>query len=226
MPVPIRRPRRHSPASVGWQRTASARYLATVDVVLAALGGAGLPGDTSHHLKAGIDPASADWPTELLARCTSTAPQCPTWSTRVSRSAPCCLRSPLNSACRRRALVSGMTDGCTAQIAAGAVRPGDTVGVLGTTLVLKAVADSSVADPSGAVYSHYAPDGRWWAGGASNAGAGVLAVEFPDCDLARMDHEAEWHGPARALRYPLAGIGERFPVDRPGPARLPGRRRR
>ncbi len=205
-------------ARIGWlaAHQPSARYLATVDVVLAALGGAGLPGDTSHHLKAGIDPAAAGWPTELLA------------SLHIDRAAVPDLVHPgvavgtvLPAVAAELglppdvALVSGMTDGCTAQIAAGAVRPGDTVGVLGTTLVLKAVADRPVADPSGAVYSHYAPDGRWWAGGASNAGAGVLAVEYGVTDLAKFDHAAELHGPARSLRYPLAGIGERFPVADP-----------
>ena len=205
-------------ARIGWLAThrPAPRYLATVDVASAALGGSDLPGDTSHHLKAGIDPVAATWPAELLA------------ALQIDRSALPDLVHPgvvvgavLPAVAGELglppgvALVSGMTDGCTAQIAAGSVRPGDTVGVLGTTLVLKAVADTAIADPGGAVYSHYAPDGRWWAGGASNAGAGVLTAEYPDADLARLDHAADLHGPARGLRYPLAGAGERFPVADP-----------
>jgi xylulokinase len=205
-------------ARIGWlgAHRPAARYLATVDVVLAGLGGPGLPGDTSHHLKSGIDPAAATWPADLLAALHIDPAAVPDLvhpgvsigAVRPAVAAELALPAGVT-------LVSGMTDGCTGQIAAGAVRPGDTVGVLGTTLVLKAVTDRAVADPSGAVYSHYAPDGRWWAGGASNAGAGVLAAEYGDADLARLDHAAELHGPAHALRYPLAGNGERFPIADP-----------
>ena len=206
-------------ARIGWlaAHRPAARYLATVDVVLAALGGPDLPGDTSHHLKAGIDPAGAGWPADLLAALhidRASVPDLVHPGVSIGT-----VRGPVATELTMPtgvALVSGMTDGCTAQIAAGAVRPGDTVGVLGTTLVLKAVTESRVADPGGAVYSHYGPDGRWWAGGASNAGAGLLTAEYGPMDLAGLDHAAELHGPARSLRYPLAGIGERFPVADPG----------
>jgi xylulokinase len=108
-------------------------------------------------------------------------------------------------------IVAGMTDGCTAQIAAGAVHDGDTMGVLGTTLVLKAVSETSVESADGAVYSHLAPDGRYWAGGASNAGAGILAVEFAGEDLAALDRRVA-DTVAGYVRYPLSVAGERFPV--------------
>ena len=104
-----------------------------------------------------------------------------------------------------------MTDGCTAQIAAGAVHDGDTMGVLGTTLVLKAVSETPVESADGAVYSHLAPDGRYWAGGASNAGAGILAVEFAGEDLAALDRQVA-DTVAGYVRYPLSVAGERFPV--------------
>ena len=108
------------------------------------------------------------------------------------------------------AIVAGMTDGCTAQLAAGAVYDGDTMGVLGTTLVLKAVSQTPIESADGAVYSHLAPDGRYWAGGASNAGAGVLEAEFPGEDLAALDQRVA-DTVAGYVRYPLVA-GERFPV--------------
>jgi sugar (pentulose or hexulose) kinase len=115
-------------------------------------------------------------------------------------------------------LVLGMTDGCTGQIAAGAVTAGASVGVLGTTLVLKAVAERRVDTADGAVYSHRAPGGAWWPGGASNTGAGALAALFPDRDLAALDDAAGRHGPASVVRYPLVRAGERFPFARPDAA--------
>jgi len=111
-------------------------------------------------------------------------------------------------------LVAGMTDGCTAQIAAGAVRPGDTVGVLGTTLVIKAVSEHSVSGFGGAVYSHYGPDGLFWPGGASNVGARLVREEFGGHDLDQLERLGAARGPADAVRYPLPGTGERFPFSR------------
>ena len=109
-------------------------------------------------------------------------------------------------------IVAGMTDGCTAQLAAGAVHDGDTMGVLGTTLVLKAVTGTPIESADGAVYSHLAPDGRYWAGGASNSGAGALATEFAGADLAGMDKQVT-DTVASYVRYPLSVAGERFPVS-------------
>ena len=71
-------------------------------------------------------------------------------------------------------VVAGMTDGCAAQIGAGAVAPGTWNAVLGTTLVLKGVTEDLLHDPTGTVYCHRGPQGGWWLpGGASSTGAGV-----------------------------------------------------
>jgi sugar (pentulose or hexulose) kinase len=109
----------------------------------------------------------------------------------------------------------GMTDGCAAQLAAGADLPGSFVSVVGSTLVLKGASDSLVADPAGAVYSHRHPGGWWLPGGASNVGAAALPAAFPDRDLAALDQAAAAHGPAGAVGYPLVGEGERFPFVAP-----------
>jgi sugar (pentulose or hexulose) kinase len=108
-------------------------------------------------------------------------------------------------------IVAGMTDGCAAQIAAGALTPGSWNAVLGTTLVLKGVSATRHTVESGAVYSHRAPfDLGWFPGGASSTGAGALTALLPGRDLegltARFDADA-----APPIAYPLVGRGERFP---------------
>ncbi|SDG51291.1 Sugar (pentulose or hexulose) kinase [Klenkia brasiliensis] len=186
--------------------TPGARYLHTPDVVVADLTGV-LVTDTSHALKAGTDPAARRWPQPLADRLGAALPDLvhpgtPVGTVRDAVAAE--LGLP-----RGVVVVAGMTDGCTAQIAAGAVAPGQTIGVLGTTLVLKGVAAAEV-DRDG-VYSHLAPDGSWWPGGASNTGAGTLTAT---ADLAALDTEALAAGPSPLTCYPLPPPprqGERFP---------------
>jgi sugar (pentulose or hexulose) kinase len=108
-------------------------------------------------------------------------------------------------------VIAGMTDGCAAQLAAGALGVGSWNSVLGTTLVLKGVAPEPIRDPLGTVYSHRSPDGNWLPGGASSVGAGVLSERFPDRELAQLDRRAAEREPARVLTYPLRSRGERFP---------------
>ena len=108
-----------------------------------------------------------------------------------------------------------MTDGCAAQIAAGALAPGAWNSVLGTTLVLKGVSKDLLDDPTGAVYSHRHPDGGWLPGGASNTGAGALTKLLPNADLDALDQAARKLGPIAATVYPITGTGERFPFVAP-----------
>ena len=191
------------------------RYLHVPDVVVADLTGR-LVTDTSHALKAGIDPVAARWPAELLAAAGVPAgalPELVPAGTVVGEVRPG-VAAELGLPAGVQ-VVAGMTDGCTAQLAAGAVAPGRTAGVLGTTLVLKGVAAEEVVGFGGAVYSHLAPDGRWWPGGASNTGAGILAADGGVPDLAAADADAARRGPSRWTAYPLRGTGERFPFVRP-----------
>jgi sugar (pentulose or hexulose) kinase len=108
-------------------------------------------------------------------------------------------------------VVAGMTDGCAAQIAAGAVAPGDWNSTLGTTLVIKGVTERLLRDPDGRIYSHRHPDGYWLPGGASNVGGEILAAHFPEADLAALDKRALDLSPTGFVAYPLARRGERFP---------------
>ena len=113
------------------------------------------------------------------------------------------------------AVVAGATDGCAAQLGAGVLRPGSWNSVLGTTLVLKGVSRELVRDPSGAVYSHKAPNGDWLPGGASSTGAGAISRDFPGADLDDLNRRAAAYEPSGALTYPLVSTGERFPFVAP-----------
>ena len=190
--------------------------LTTADVVAAALVGTAVASDTSHSLKAGIDLGRRTWPVEAMASLglsTTALPDLVPPGQVLGIVSPLMASSlglPVNVV-----VVAGMTDGCTAQLGAGAIHPGDTMGVLGTTLVIKGVSPVELRTPDGAVYSHLSPSGDFWPGGASNSGAGVLTAEFPGRDLAELDRAAAKHGPSTIVRYPLARAGERFPVADP-----------
>ncbi len=208
-------------ARVAWlvRHRPAARYLHVSDVVVSALTGEAPVTDTSHALKTGADPTSAMWRRELM----TAAGVDPSWLPQLVR--PGTVVGGVSTGIAARTglvagtpVIVGMTDGCTGQLAAGAVAPGEAASTLGTTLVLKQVAPDQVTALDGAVYSHRAPDGSWWAGGASNVGAGVLSAVLPDVDKARWDQIAGEHGPARVVCYPLARPGERFPFARPDAA--------
>ncbi len=193
-----------------------ALMLSTVDVAAAALVGTVVASDTSHALKAGIDLGRRRWPVEAMAAIGLSTVGLPELVLPgqvlgiVSSSTAAALGLPVDVV-----VVAGMTDGCTAQLSTGAVHPGDTMGVLGTTLVLKAVSADELTTPDGAVYSHLSPSGDFWPGGASSSGAGVLDAEFAGRDLADLDRAAAVRGPSTVVRYPLARAGERFPVADP-----------
>ncbi len=108
-------------------------------------------------------------------------------------------------------VVAGMTDSCAAQIAGGAVEPGQWLSVLGTTLALKGVTTDLLHDPHGRIYSHRHPQGMWLPGSASNTGGEVLARRFANADLAALDQQAQQITPSGIVCYPLERVGERFP---------------
>ncbi len=192
-----------------------------VDVITSRLIGQPAPADTSHALKTGVDPLTAAWPYDDLVRLGLDPGVLP----RVVRPG-----TVLGGVCRAAAertgipegvpVVAGMTDGCAAQIAAGVLGPGQWGFVLGTTTVLKGVSAQLLHDPTGALYSHRSPDGFWWPGGASSAGAGVLNQEFDPDDFPGLEGLAAAREPAGCLTYPLVSPGERFPFRRPDARRL------
>jgi sugar (pentulose or hexulose) kinase len=109
---------------------------------------------------------------------------------------------------------AGTTDSIAAFLAAGVSQPGQAVTSLGTTLVLKLLSETRVDAGAFGVYSHWF--GRYWlAGGASNAGGGVLRQHFSDDELVELSARIEPHRPTGLDYYPLPGRGERFPYNAP-----------
>lgn len=193
------------------------RFAHQPDVVTTGLVGHPVAADSSHALKSGYDLLARRWPTDVLDALDVDPGVLPpvvapgTVLGGVGARAAARTGLPVGTP-----VVAGMTDGCAAQIGAGALAPGEWNSVLGTTLALKGVTRTLLNDPTGAVYSHRAPHGDdlWLPGGASSTGAGAVTALFPGADLdalttaARAVHRVP-------LCYPLVGAGERFPFVRP-----------
>lgn len=189
-----------------------ARLAHQPDIVTAALTGRPTPSDASHALKSGHDPERG-WPSERARDCGELLPEVVAPGTRLGEVCPAAAaRTGLPAGAP---VIAGMTDGCAAQIAAGALRPGACNCVLGTTLVVKGCATRRIEDHVVGVYSHRAPDGCWWPGGASSSGAGVLPATFPGRDIEALIAAAAGHERTTVLVYPLPGGGERFPFAAP-----------
>ncbi|NHD18851.1 MULTISPECIES: FGGY family carbohydrate kinase [unclassified Actinopolyspora] len=193
-----------------------ARLLHTPELLGERLVGRPVATDSSHALKSGWDPVRGQWAHEALEAlgvARERLPEVVEPARGLGRVCPRAARETgLPTSCEVR---SGMTDGCAGQLAAGAVRAGQVVTVLGTTLVLKAVSRELVHDPDGVVYSHRHPGGGWLPGGASNTGGEALADVDPS-RLGELDGAASARGPAGAVCYPLRRGGERFPFRSEG----------
>ncbi|GAA4210802.1 FGGY-family carbohydrate kinase [Actinocatenispora rupis] len=195
------------------------RFAHQADHLAARLTGGPVATDWSHALKTGYDLDAGDWPTAVLDRLDVPGSLLPavvrpgTDLGVLSAEAAEYTGLPVGIPVR-----AGMTDGCAAQLAAGALTEGAWNAVLGTTLVLKGVTAQRLTDPGGAVYSHRHPDGGWLPGGASSAGAGAIAAAYPGLGHAELDalaDRARRYEPAGALSYPIAVPGERFPFVDP-----------
>jgi len=186
------------------------------DFINRRLVGHEVPTDTSNALKTGADLINETWPLDVMEALHVPA-----------HLLPALVRpgTPIGSVCAEAAgltgipvgtpVLSGATDGCAAQLGAGALSVGSWNSVLGTTLVLKGVTKDLIRDPLGVVYSHKAPNGSWLPGGASSTGAGVISSDFADRDLSALERAARGHEPASVIAYPLVSAGERFPFVAP-----------
>ncbi|MET7284544.1 FGGY family carbohydrate kinase [Streptomyces sp. NPDC005573] len=182
------------------------------DLINARLTGHPVPADSSHALKTAYDVGRGRWPGSAGLP-EGTLPDVVRPGTLLGEVCPAAADATGIPA--GTPVVAGMTDGCAAQIAAGALGEGAWNSVLGTTLVLKGAAAEPVRDPAGVVYNHRAPDGTWLPGGASSVGAGALAARFPGADAAALDAAAAAFEPSGAIAYPLVSPGERFPFHAP-----------
>jgi len=191
---------------------AGTRFAHQTDFINRRLVGDEVATDTSNALKSGVDLINDRWPDQVFEALGIPGEILPpvvragTFLGIVGAEAARTSGIPLGTP-----VVAGMTDGCAAQIGAGALRVGSWNSVLGTTLVLKGVTRNLIKDPSGAVYSHRSPDGDWLPGGASSVGAGAISKYFPERDLEALGREAAEREPASVVTYPLHGRGERFP---------------
>lgn len=186
------------------------------DFVNARLAGRALATDSSNALKTGFDLIRMQWPKNVFdaLRLDQTLfPEAVLPGTRIGE--VCTEAAALTGIAEGTPIFAGMTDGCAAQIASGATGVGSWNSVIGTTLVMKGVTKELLHDPLGVVYSHRSADGMWLPGGASSTGAGVISKEFAGADLDALNHAALQHGPVRAVVYPLAGQGERYPFAAP-----------
>ena len=111
-------------------------------------------------------------------------------------------------------IVAGTTDGCASFVATGAGKPGDGVTALGSTMTVKLLSDRPVSAPEYGIYSHRIL-GIWLAGGASNTGGRVLAKFFDPDALARLSAQIDPEETCPLNYYPLAELGERFPIADP-----------
>lgn len=193
-----------------------ARLAHQVDFVTRRLIGREVPADGSHALKTGYDLLHDAWPHDVMTALGVPVEMLPDVVRCGSRLGAVGAAGAEATGIREGTpVIAGMTDGCAAQLAAGALSEGSWNSVLGTTLALKGVASELIRDPLGTVYSHRSPDGRWLPGGASSVGAGVLSTRFAGRDLQELDRRAAQREPAGVLAYPLVASGERFPFAAP-----------
>lgn len=173
--------------------------------------------DSNNCLKLGYDPINNRWPNWLPDLLTNPAllPQVSSSGNFIG----CIDKALANSwsLSPDTLVISGTTDSIAASLAAGAKTPGDAVTSLGSTLVVKVVSNHPISSAEYGVYSH--PYGRHWlVGGASNSGGAVLKKYF---SLQQIETMSELIDPATNTGldyYPLAGIGERFPIADPNKA--------
>jgi sugar (pentulose or hexulose) kinase len=193
-----------------------ARLVHQADFINRRFAGCEVASDSSNALKTGYDLIHEQWPCKVLAELGVPEQVLPA----VVRSGTtigtvCAEAATITGIPAGTPIIAGMTDGCAAQISAGALQRGSWSSVLGTTLVLKGVSTELILDPAGVIYSHRSPDGNWLPGGASNTGAAILAQRFPGRDLNGLGAQAANREPPNLIAYPLVSRGERFPFAAP-----------
>lgn len=193
-----------------------ARLAHQADLVNRRLAGHEIPSDSSNALKTGYNLIRETWPYEVLDALEVGPEIMPPVVRAGTQVGTVCAQAAAETGIPAGTpIIAGMTDGCAAQIAAGALEIGSWNSVLGTTLVLKGVSRELMRDPAGVVYSHRSPDGNWLPGGASSTGAAVLTKYFPQCNLDELSARAAAREPASVLAYALVSQGERFPFTAP-----------
>jgi len=189
----------------------AAYFLHQADWLTALL--SGKPGISDHHnaLKTGYDVENLRWPDWVMALPHAhLLPQVQAPGEVIGHIQPdIAAHFGIHPQC---AVHAGTTDSSAAFIAARVSETGVGVTSLGTTLVLKQLSAQRIEAPEYGVYSHRYGD-LWLAGGASNAGAGVLRHYFDDAQLASLSARIDPSCDIPLDYYPLTRAGERFPAN-------------
>lgn len=189
----------------------AACFLHQADWLTALL--SGQPGISDHHnaLKTGYDVERLCWPDWVMALPHSRLlPRVIAPGTAIGP-----VRSDIAAdfgIAAQCVVHAGTTDSNAAFIASGVNQTGIGVTALGTTLVIKQLAQRRIEAPEYGIYSHRY-GGLWLAGGASNAGGGVLRRYFDDAQLASLSAQIDPLTDSPLDYYPLNRPGERFPVN-------------
>lgn len=188
-------------------------FMHQADWLSALLTGKGGNSDYHNALKSGYDVENLRWPEWVMGLPHShLLPHVLAPGSRIAAINPALSQHfNINPACTIHA---GTTDSIAAFIASGMHEPGDAVTSLGTTLVLKLLSTTRVEAAQYGVYSHRFGD-LWLAGGASNAGAGVLRQYFSDAQLVGLSSRIDATHDSHLDYYPLPRPGERFPHNNP-----------
>jgi sugar (pentulose or hexulose) kinase len=191
----------------------AAYFMHQADWLSALLTGIGGTSDYHNALKSGYDAEHLCWPEWVMRLPHSRllphvlAPGSPIAAIRPALAQ----HFNINPACTIHA---GTTDSIAAFIAADVHLLGAAVTSLGTTLVLKLLSEKRVEAAQYGVYSHRYGD-LWLAGGASNAGGGVLRQYFSDTQLVELSRRIDTASDSPLDYYPLPRSGERFPHNDP-----------
>ncbi len=116
---------------------------------------------------------------------------------------------------RDTCIITGTTDSTASTLATGIEASGEAVTTYGSTLVMKVVADLPISSVRDGIYSHRLPTGRWLVGGASNSGGNVLLKYFTVDQIKKLSALIDPQQSTGLEYYPLAGKGERFPINDP-----------
>ena len=200
---------------LGPAEAASARFAVhQADWIAGRLAGRHGVSDENNALKLGYDPITRTWPAWLdqLGVPRNLLPKILAPGTPFATVGPEAVStfglSPSTE------IAAGTTDGVAAFIATRADTSGDAVTSLGTTLVVKLLADKPIFAANQGVYSHRLGE-RWLAGGASNSGGGALLAHFSADEMERLTPQLKPEVPTGLDYYPLPRPGERFPIADP-----------
>jgi sugar (pentulose or hexulose) kinase len=191
------------------------KFIHAADFIIGKLCGRYEVTDYTNALKSGYDVRKKEWPAYIWERLPiqqNWLPMVQPSGTGIANILPelaAALGLP-----KTIQVVAGMTDGCAAQIASGAVQVGDWNTTIGTTLVVKGVTTKEINDPHGRLYCHRHPEGYWMPGGASNTGADWVTRDFGN-HLDELTKQAAALVPTRHMAWPLKQQGERFPFIAP-----------